>query len=259
MSTNDTTNTTNTTRIVVAGATGRLGHHVVDVLAERGFDVVPISRTHGVDVITGDGLDAALAGVDVIVDVATGPSPDQAEATDFFTTATRHLQEAGQRAGVRQMLVVSIVGTARYAGGYGAAKIAHEQAALAGPIPTRVLRATQFHEFVEQLLAWGTQGEVAYVQTMRTQPIAARAVAETLVGMVGETGGPPITDVAGPREESMGDLATRFAEHRGLGVKVEEVSDPEDPDARLAAGGGLLPGPDVPRVGPTFEQWLAAG
>ncbi len=259
MSTNDTTNTTTTTRIAVAGATGRLGRHVVDVLAERGFDVVPISRTHGVDVITGDGLDAALAGVDVIVDVATGPSPDQAEATDFFTTATRNLQEAGQRAGVRQMLVVSIVGTDRYAGGYGAAKIAHEQAALAGPIPTRVLRATQFHEFVEQLLAWGTQGEVAYVQTMRTQPIAARAVAETLAGMVGETGGPAITDVAGPREESMGDLATRFAEHRGLGVKVEEVSDPDDPDARLAAGGGLLPGPDVPRVGPTFEQWLAAG
>jgi uncharacterized protein YbjT (DUF2867 family) len=256
MSTNDTTNTT---RIAVAGATGRLGRNVVDALAERGFDVVPISRTHGVDVITGDGLDAALAGVDVIVDVATGPSPDQAEATAFFTTATRNLQDAGQRAGVRQMLVVSIVGTDRYAGGYGAAKIAHEQAALAGPIPTRILRATQFHEFVEQLLAWGTQGEVAYVQTMRTQPIAARAVAETLAGMVGEVDGPAITDVAGPREESMGGLAARFADHRGLGVKVEEVSDPDDPDARLAAGGGLLPGPDARLVGPTFEQWLAAG
>ena len=256
MSTNDTTNTT---RIAVAGATGRLGRNVVDVLAERGFDVVPISRTHGVDVITGDGLDAALAGVDVIVDAATGPSPDQAEATDFFTTATRNLQEAGQRAGVRQMLVVSIVGTDRYAGGYGAAKVAHEQAALAGPIPTRILRATQFHEFVEQLLAWGTQGEVAYVQTMRTQPIAARAVAETLAGMVGEVDGPAIAQVAGPREESMGDLAARFADHRDLGVKVEEVSDPDDPDARLAAGGGLLPGPDARLVGPTFEQWLAAG
>ena len=260
MSTNDITNaTTGTTTIAVAGATGRLGRHVVDVLAERGFDVVPISRGHGVDVITGDGLDAALAGVDVIVDVATGPSPDQAEATDFFVTATRNLQEAGQRVGVRQMLVVSIVGTERYAGGYGAAKIAHEQAALAGPIPTRVLRATQFHEFVEQLLAWGTQGELAYVQTMRTQPIAARAVAETLAGMVGDVDGPAITDVAGPREESMGDLAARLAAHHGLDVKVEEVTDPDDPDARLAAGGGLLPGPDVRRAGPTFEQWLDAG
>jgi uncharacterized protein YbjT (DUF2867 family) len=257
MSTNDTNNTT--TRIAVVGATGRLGRHVVDVLTERGFDVVPISRTHGVDVITGDGLDAALAGVDVIIDVATGPSPDQAEATDFFLTATRHLQEAGQRAGVRQVLVVSIVGTDRYVDGYGAAKVAHEQAALTGPIPTRILRATQFHELVEQLLAWGTQGDVAYVQTLRTQPVAARAVAEALAGMVGEVDGPAVTDVAGPQEESMGDLATRFADHRGLGVRVEEVSDPDDPDARLEAGGGVLPGPDARRVGPTFERWLEAG
>jgi dTDP-4-dehydrorhamnose reductase len=157
------------------------------------------------------------------------------------------------------MLVVSIVGTDRYAGGYGAAKVAHEQAALAGPIPTRIVRATQFHEFVEQLLAWGTQGDVAYVQTMRTQPVAARTVAETLADMIGDTAGPAITEVAGPQEESMGDLAARFVDHRGLGVKVDEVSDPDDPDARLAADGGLLPGPDVRRVGPTFEQWLGAG
>ena len=244
-----------TRKIAVAGATGRLGRHVVDVLEERGYEVVPVSRASGVDVITGDGLDAALAGVDVIVDVATGPSPDQEEATAFFTTSARNLHEAGQRAGVARMLVVSIVGTDRYSGGYGAAKIAHEQAALAGPIPARILRSTQFHEFVGQLLAWGTQGEVAYVQRMRTQPIAARAVAETLADMVVEPDGPAVTDVAGPREESMVDLAGALALRRGLAVKVEGVSG-DDADSRLAEDGGLLPGPGATLAGPTFEQWL---
>jgi uncharacterized protein YbjT (DUF2867 family) len=247
-----------TRKIAVAGATGRLGRHVVDVLEERGYDVVRASRASGVDVVTGDGLDAALAGVDVIVDAATGPSPDQEEATAFFTTAARNLHEAGQRAGVARMLVVSIVGTDRYSGGYGAAKLAHEQAVLAGPIPTRILRATQFHEFVEQLLAWGTQGEVAYVQRMRTQPIAARAVAETLADLVVEPDGPEVTDVAGPREESMVDLAGVLARRRGLPVKVEGVSG-DDADSRLAEDGGLLPGPGARLAGPTFEQWLDAG
>ena len=247
-----------TRKIAVAGATGRLGRHVVDVLEERGYEVVPVSRASGVDVITGDGLDAALAGVDVVVDVATGPSPDQEEATAFFTTSARNLHEAGHRAGVARMLVVSIVGTDRYAGGYGAAKIAHEQAALAGPIPTRILRSTQFHEFVEQLLAWGTQGEVAFVQRMRTQPIAARAVAEHLADMVVEPDGPEVTDVAGPREESMVDLAGALALRRGLAVKVEGVSG-DDADSRLAEDGGLLPGPGATLAGPTFEQWLDAG
>jgi putative NADH-flavin reductase len=86
-------------KIAVAGATGRVGHHVVDVLAERGHEVVQVSRTHGVDVITGEGLAETLAGVECIVDTATGPSPEQQAATEFFTTAARNLQEAGQGRG----------------------------------------------------------------------------------------------------------------------------------------------------------------
>ncbi len=126
-------------KIAVAGATGRVGRHVVEVLAAQAHDVVPISRSGGVDVITGEGLAAALAGVECIVDVATGPSPEQQAATEFFTTAARNLQQAGEQAGVRRIVVVSIIGTERFAGGYGAAKVAHEQATLAGPIPVSVL------------------------------------------------------------------------------------------------------------------------
>src|SRR6266540_5069117 len=110
-------------KIAVAGATGRVGRHVVDALEAEGHDVVAISRSRGVDLITGEGLDEALAGVEVVVDTATGPSPDQQAATEFFTTASRNLQEVGERAGVRRVVVVSIIGADRFSGGYNAAKV----------------------------------------------------------------------------------------------------------------------------------------
>jgi uncharacterized protein YbjT (DUF2867 family) len=251
-------------RIAVAGATGRVGRHVVDVLNENGHEVVAISRSNGVDVITGDGLAAALAGVESVIDTATGPSPEQGAATEFFTTATRNLQEAGSRAGVRQMVVVSIIGAGKFTGGYGAAKVAHERAALAGPVPARILRAAQFHEFVEVLMAWGRQGDVCYLPKMRTQLVAARTVAEALADLATspesapapESTGAPIPEIAGPREENLIDVASLLVTRRGDPVKIEGVSNPADPDYELYENGALLPGPHATLAGPTFEQWL---
>ena len=100
-------------RIAVVGATGRVGRHVVDLLEARGHDVVAMSRSSGVDVVTGEGLADALTGVEVAIDAATGNSPDEDEATRFFTAAARNLQEAGERAGVRRIVVVSIIGIDR--------------------------------------------------------------------------------------------------------------------------------------------------
>jgi uncharacterized protein YbjT (DUF2867 family) len=246
--------------IAVAGATGRVGRHVVEVLEEARRTVVPIARATGVDVITGEGLDDALAGAEAVVDAATGPSPEEEEATAFFTTAARNLQDAGTRAGVRRIVTVSIIGADRFAGGYGAACVAHERATLAGPVPARILRAAQFHEFVEQLVAWGRRGDVSRVPPMRTQLVAARTVAEALadlaMGAAGE--GPAVSEIAGPREERLVDVATHFAERREPGLRVEEVSDPDDPFHALVAAGGLLPGPGATLAGPTFEAWLAA-
>jgi uncharacterized protein YbjT (DUF2867 family) len=245
-------------RIAVAGATGRVGRHVVDVLREGGHDVVAMSRSNGVDVITGDGLAAALEGVDSIIDTATGPSPEQAAATEFFTTATRNLGEEGAQAGVRRLVVVSIIGTDRATGGYGAAKLAHERAALAGPIPARILRAAQFHEFVEVLMSWGRQDEVVYLPKMRTQIVAARTVAEALAALAlsDEPEGEQPAEIAGPREEYLPDLATLVAARRGDPVKIEAVSNPADPDDALNSNGGLLPGPHATLAGPTFAAWL---
>ena len=205
------------TKIAVAGATGRVGRHIVDVLHGGGHDVVPISRSNGVDVITGDGLAAALEGVEVVIDVTTGPSPEQGPATEFFTTATRNLQEAGVKAGVRRLVVVSIIGVDKSAGGYGAAKMAHERAALAGPIPARILRAAQFHELVEMLMGWGRQGDVIYLPKMRTQIVAARTVAGELAALAlsREPEGAQPAEIAGPREEYLPDLAQLIVAKHG--------------------------------------------
>ena len=245
-------------RIAVAGATGRVGRHVVDVLREGGHDVVAMSRSNGVDVITGNGLAAALEGVDSIIDTATGPSPEQAAATEFFTTATRNLGVEGAKAGVRRLVVVSIIGTDRATAGYGAAKLAHERAALAGPIPARILRAAQFHEFVEVLMSWGRQGDVVYLPKMRTQIVAARTVAGALAALAlsDEPEGEQPAEIAGPREEYLPDLAQLVAAKRGEQVKIEAVSSPADPDDALNSNGGLLPGPHATLAGPTFADWL---
>ncbi|GAA4714485.1 SDR family oxidoreductase [Phytohabitans rumicis] len=245
-------------KIAVAGATGRVGRHVVDVLSEAGHDVVPMSRTTGVDIITGEGLAAALAGVECVVDAATGPSPEERAATEFFTTATRNLQEYGARAGVQRIVVVSIIGLERLPRvGYTAAKLAHEEAMLAGPIPVRILRAAQFHEFVAQLVDWGRQGDVAYVPVMRTQLVAARTVAEAAGELATAAEAAPLTEVAGPREENLVDMATLLVARRQDGLKVEGVRDPANPDSEPQANGALLPGAGARLAGPTFEQWLA--
>lgn len=245
-------------KIAVAGATGRLGRHVTDVLGERGHQVVAISRATGVDVITGTGLDESLAGAEVIVDAATWPTPEERAATEFFVTAAHNLQTAGVRAGVGRAVVASIIGTDGFTGGYGAAKIAHEKAWRSGPIPARIVRAAQFHEFVAQLLDWGAQGAVAMVPEMRIQPVAARTVAEVVADVAAlpaESSADPV-EIAGPREENLVALATLLAARRDEPLTVRGVRNPADPDAEMQATGGLLPGPGARLGGPTFEEWL---
>ena len=139
-------------KIAVAGATGRLGPHVVDVLHEQAHEVVAMSRSGGVNVVTGAGLAAALKGVAVIIDASSTPSPEQEEATRFFAAAARNLHEAGQKLAAAHGGAVDH-GIDSSVAGYNC-KLAHEQAVLDGPVPAQILRAAQFHEFVEQLLGW---------------------------------------------------------------------------------------------------------
>jgi uncharacterized protein YbjT (DUF2867 family) len=245
-------------KIAVVGATGRVGGHVADLLAAEGREVARIAKSEGVDVVTGAGLDEAVRGAAVIVDVATGRSADEREATDFFTAAAANLQAAGARAGVRRIVLVSIIGVDRYSAGYGLAKRRHELATLGGPVPARVLRAAQFHEFVPQLMEWGRQGDVTYVPRMRTQVVAAATVAGRVVELAldpADAGDGAITEIAGPREERLAALARLFADVAGIPGEIQEI---ENEETALSDAGGLLPGPGATLAGPTFAEWVQA-
>lgn len=253
-------------RIAVTGATGRVGSPLVEILEQRGHEVVQISRSKGVDVVSGEGLEEALAGVETIVDTATGPSPDQEEATAFFTSSARNVHRAGAAAGAKRIVVVSIIGIDKFEGGYNAAKVAQEQTLLEGPLPVRVVRAAQFHEFVDQLAGWTVQDGVAHIPEMRTRPVAARVVAEALADAAeeAEIENGRITEVAGPKEERLAELATALFASRGQSVEIREeresvlVPDADDPDAKAYAAGAALPNPGAKLAGPSFEEWLAA-
>src|SRR5262245_20844524 len=144
-------------KIAVVGATGRVGSHLVEILGQRGHDVVSIARSQGVDVVSGEGLDAALAGVETIIDAATPPSPDEEIAKAFFTASAQNLQRGGAAAGAKRIVAVSIIGIDNFHSGYNSAKVVQEQALLAGPLPVRIVRAAQFHEFFGPLLGWTIQ------------------------------------------------------------------------------------------------------
>jgi uncharacterized protein YbjT (DUF2867 family) len=256
-------------KIAVAGATGRVGSRIVELLEASGLDVVPMSRSTGVDVVTGEGLAAALAGAECVIDAASGTARGRrrrspSAAREFFSASARNLHEIGQKAGVQRMVEVSVIGIDHFSAGQGAAKHAHEQAMLAGPIPVRVLRAALFHEMVPQLIEWGTQGDVAYVRNQRIQPVASRAVARALVDMATDPAWaaspsraePPLPEIAGPREENLVDLAELFTARRGTSLRIQGVTDPNDPDDKVYEDGSLLANPHATLAGPTFETWL---
>jgi uncharacterized protein YbjT (DUF2867 family) len=238
------------------------------VLKESRHEVVPMSRSTCVDVFTGKGLAEALSGVECIIDAAGGvphgmddaAAQDKEAAAAFFTTAARNMQQAGERAGVRLAVLVSIIGIDKLTTGHPAAKREHERAWLDGPIPVRILRSDMFPELVSQMMEWGRQGDVVYLPKMRVQPVAPRNVAEVLVQLAtaGDNGPPPgtILEIRGPRTENLVDLGAMLAARRGDPVKVEGVSDPTNPDAALYESDEVLAGPDAIIAGPTFAEWL---
>ena len=160
---------------------------------------------------------------------------------------------------MRRLVLVSIIGTDKNTGGYGAAKLAQERAVLAGPIRGGSCARPSSTSSSEVLMGW-RQGDVIYLPQMRTQIVAARTVAEALVEMAlsQEPEGAQPAEIAGPREEYLPDLAQLVAAKRGENVKIEAVSNPADPDDALNSNGGLLPSPHATLAGPTFADWLNA-
>src|SRR4051812_38732765 len=147
-------------RIVVIGGTGLVGRKVVELLQERGHDAVAASPSRGVDAVTGAGLEAALAGADVVVDTPNAPSFEDGPVLEFFERSTTNLVAAEKQAGVRHHVVLSIVGTDRLPDiGYMRAKDAQERIVRESGIPFTIVRATQFFEFIQTLADAASQGD----------------------------------------------------------------------------------------------------
>ncbi|HEX8347790.1 MAG TPA: NAD(P)H-binding protein [Actinoplanes sp.] len=242
-------------RIAVAGATGNIGSLTVEALARGGHEAVGLSRSLGVDLATGVGLDTALAGVEAVVDATNYLAGSAEEAVAMFGTATCNLLAAEQAAGVRHHVLLSIAGLGRIEGNaHYAGKREQERLVDAGPVPWTIVPATQFHDFAVTVVGWTERDGVAPIPPLLVQPIAPADVAAVLAEVA--VGAPQgrYRDVAGPETQDLVDMARRTNDARGRRVKlVPTWSSLFGPDW---AGVVLLPGPDC-RIAPTtFDQWL---
>jgi uncharacterized protein YbjT (DUF2867 family) len=245
-------------RIAVAGATGRIGQLTIAALELAGHKTVPVSRSAGVDAYAGSGLDAALDGVDAVVDVVNTSASDQAQIVDFFGTITRNLLAAEERAGVRHHVLLSIVGldydqaVPHYAG-----KREQERLVTGGPVPWSIVRATQFHDFAAMVAGWTERDGVATIAPLLVQPIALPDVAAVLAEIAVA---PPLRarlDIAGPETQDLVDMARRTFAVRGQDIKL--VPTWRGFFGLDMAGEVLLPGEGARLAPTTFADWLAAG
>ncbi|MCZ4603710.1 SDR family oxidoreductase [Streptomyces sp. Lzd4kr] len=243
-------------RIAVAGATGNIGARTVAVLEQAAHDVVRISRSHGIDLISGNGLDAALTGVDAVVDATSHETVDRDEAVAYFGAATSNLLAAEKRAGVPHHVLLSIVGIDRVDGNaHYAGKREQERLVAEGPTPWTIVPFTQFHDFAATVTSWTEHDGIATIPPLLVQPIAPADVADILAEIA--TGAPQghYRDVAGPEPQDLVDMARRTNDARGHAVTLmptwSSLLGPE------MAGDVLLPGKDA-RIAPTtFDAWLA--
>jgi uncharacterized protein YbjT (DUF2867 family) len=239
-------------RIAVAGGTGLTGRLVVEALEARGHKPVALSRSGGADLLSGSGLQEALAGAGAVVDVSNVTTMSRSVAVGFFDRAGRRLTEAAERAGVRHLVTLSIVGVDRVKSGYYTGKIRQEEIVRGGAVPWTILRATQFHEFAGQLLS-RVPGPVAIAPTGPVQPVAVREVAEALAEIA--TGAPlgMAPELAGPRIETLPGMARRLM--AAGGARKRPVLPLYFPGGM--SSGGLVPATDGPRGTLTFDDWLA--
>ena len=213
-------------KVTVVGASGLIGTKVVDFLRTGGHDVVAASRDSGADVITGEGLSDALAGADVLVDVVNSPSFEDDPVLEFFTTSTTNLVAGAKAAGVGHYVALSIVGVDGLPeSGYMRAKVAQEKLITGSSLPYSIVRATQFMEFDDAIVASATEGTTVRVPDALIQPIAADAVAAEVARVaVGEPLN-GIREIGGPDKISFEELARSVLAKHGEDKTV--VVDPE--------------------------------
>ncbi|MEU1687014.1 NAD(P)H-binding protein [Micromonospora sp. NPDC005707] len=241
-------------KLTVIGGTGLIGSQVVRKLAAAGHEAVPAALSTGVDLLTGAGLDKALEGAEVVVNVANSPTFDEA-SLDFFRTSMTNLLAAGERAGVRHQVVLSIVGVDQVPElDYYRAKTLQEELLQQGPTPYSIVRATQFFEFVNAIMSWTSNDTTVRLPATRIQPMAAADVVDAVVDVA--TGAPlnGIRDVAGPDVFTLDDLGRITLAAQGDDRTV--VIDDKAGMFAVVDGDVLIGGPDV-RLAPThYRDWM---
>jgi uncharacterized protein YbjT (DUF2867 family) len=244
-------------KIVVIGGTGLIGKKLVNILRHQGQEAVAASPSSGVNTLTGEGLSEALAGAQVVVDVANSPSWEDKAVLEFFETSGRNLLAAEAKAGVRHHAALSVVGTERLlTSGYFRAKMAQEKLIEASPIPFTIVRATQFFEFVEGIAQLATDGQTVRLPPALMQPVAADDVAAALADIAVAKPLNGMVELAGPERIPMDEFIRRFLSARLDSRKV--TTDPQALYYGIAVNDRSLTPGDHPRIGPTrFGDWLS--
>lgn len=244
-------------KFVVIGGTGLIGSKVVARLRDQGHEAIAAAPSTGVDILSGEGLDAAMAGTDVVIDLANSPSFEDAAVLDFFTRAGRNVLAAEARAGVRHHVALSVVGTDKLAeSGYFRGKIAQEQLIRDSGLAYTIIHSTQFFEFLPGIIKASADGATVRLPTALVQPIASEDVAEAVTAVALKPPANGIVEIAGPEREPLSELAQRF---------MSIIQDPREvvSDAHARYFGAELQNDTlVPAQAPTwqgglnFDHWL---
>src|SRR5262252_2635659 len=245
-----------TMKIVVIGGTGLIGSKAVAILRQGGHEVVAASPNTGVNTITGEGLTEAVAGTQVVIDLANSPSFEDRAVLAFFETSGRNLLAAEAAASVRHHVALSIVGIDRTPdSGYFRAKVAQEKLIEASGIPYTIIRSTQFLEFLGGIAASSAEGNIVRLSPGLFQPIAADDVAAIVADVALAAPRSGIVEIAGPQRAPFNELVARYL--KAIGDPREVVRDPE---ARYFGGRveerSLVPLGDarLGRIG--LDEWL---
>ena len=242
-------------KIVVIGGTGLIGSKVVANLEQKGHEAIAAAPNTGVNTITGEGLREAMAGAQVVIDLANSPSFEDKAVLEFFETSGRNLLAAETAAGVRHHVALSIVGTDRSDNGYFHAKVAQEKLITTSGIPYTIIRSTQFMDFLGAIAASSADGNTVRISPGLFQPIAADDVAAIVADVALAAPRNGIVEIAGPERAPFNEIVARYL--KAVGDPREVVCDPE---ARYWGGRveerSLVPLGEarLGRIG--FDEWL---
>jgi uncharacterized protein YbjT (DUF2867 family) len=212
-------------KIVVIGGTGLIGSKTVAILRQGGHEVVAASPNSGVNTITGEGLKEAVAGAQVVIDLANSPSFDDKAVLEFFQTSGRNLLAAESAARVRHHVALSIVAIDRTDNGYFRAKLAQEKLIEASGIPYTIIRATQFMEFLRGIADSSAEGNRVKLPPIMFQPIAADDVAAIVADVAVAAPKNGTLEIAGPERAPFNEIVARYL--KAVGDPRQVVSDPE--------------------------------